>query len=312
MSKNMNIVIPDKIELSYASRKQLESIPGIKIFDDIKNDPKTIIDRIIDAQIVTANYIDLTAEIIQRADKLKYIISPAVGYDWIDKDEARNRGIKILNCPTFNTQAVAEHAIALIFSVYRQIVRAHNSIIKGDFDPMAYTGTEVAGKRLVTIGNGNIGSKVQKMAKGLGMEVDYIDSKTAQVEFDSKISMADIIVVAIPLNDSTRGLVNRQKFSLLKPSSIVINVARGLVVEQDVFYEALVSGRIAGAGIDTFPNDQTISKAGDEITRFAKLTNAVCTPHLAFNTKEATERLGNELIANINSCLNDQPINIVN
>lgn len=308
----MNIVIPDKIDLSTDGRKKIESIPGIKIYDDIINDPKTIIQRIGDAEIVTANYIDLTSEIIENAKNLKYIISPAVGCDWIDKDVATSKGVKILNCPTFNTQAVAEHAIALIFSVYRHIVQAHNSIVAGEFKPMTYVGSEVVGKKLITIGNGNIGSKIQKMATGLGMKVDYIDSKTPQDEFNSKISSADIVVVAIPLNDSTRGLVNRQKISLLKPTSIVINVARGLIIEQDAFYESLSKGKIAGAGIDTFPDDQTISRANDEIIRFAKLSNVVCTPHMAFNTQESIERLGVELIADINSCLNNKPINVVN
>lgn len=188
----MKIIIPDKINLDKSSRLKLESMPDITIYDDVVNDPKTIIDRIKDAEVVTANYIDLTGEIIRSSPNLKYIISPAVGYDWIDSKIASERGIKILNCPTYNTQAVAEHAIALMFAVSRQIVKANNSILNGRFDSMAYPGTEVGGKTLVCLGNGNIGSKILRMASGLGMVTDYIDSKTSPKEFDAKLSKADI------------------------------------------------------------------------------------------------------------------------
>lgn len=308
----MKIVIPDKINLDKTNRQKLESIPGITIYDDVVNDPKTIIDRIKDAEVVTANYIDLTGEIIRSSPKLKYIISPAVGYDWIDSKAASERGIKILNCPTYNTQAVAEHAIALVFTVSRQIVKANNSILDGKFDSMAYTGTEVSGKTLVCLGNGNIGSKILRMASGLGMITDYIDSKTSPQEFDEKLSKADIFVLSIPLNEKTKEIINKSKISLFKPNAIVVNVARGLVIEQDAFYEALVNNKIAGAGIDTFPDDQTLKETNEQIMKFAKLQNVVATPHMAFNTQEATDRLGDELLKDINSCLNNNPQNVVN
>lgn len=308
----MNIVIPDKILLDQESRKKLESISGIKIYDDVVNEPATIIDRIKDAEVITANYIDLTREIIEASPKLKYIISPAVGYDWIDSKTATEKGIKILNCPTFNTQAVAEHAIALMFAVKRQILNANKSILNGKFDSMEYTGSEVSGKTLVCVGNGNIGSKVQNMAKGLGMNTDYVDSKTSQEEFNNKISKADVLVLSIPLNDQTRGLINTEKLALLKTTSIVINVARGLIIDQDAFYKVLLENKIAGAGIDVFPKDETLKATNEDIMKFAKLPNVVATPHMAFNTKEAVDRLGVELISDIESCIDGNPINIVN
>ena len=308
----MNIVIPDKINLDKESRAKLESTPNIKIYDDVVNDPATIIDRIKDAEVVTANYIDLTKEIIDASPKLKYIISPAVGYDWIDSKTATEKGIKILNCPTFNTQAVAEHAIALMFAVKRQILNANKSVLNGKFDSMEYTGTEVSGKTLVSVGKGNIGSKILTMAKGLGMATDFVDTKTDEAEFNNKISKADVLVLSFPLNEKTKGLINEEKLSLLKPSAIVINVARGLVVNQDAFYKVLFENKIAGAGIDVFPKDETLKETNEDIMRFVKLPNVVATPHMAFNTKEAIDRLGVELIENIESCLSGNPVNIVN
>lgn len=307
----MNIVIPDLIKLDSNSRKKLESIPDIRIYDDVVNDPAIIIDRIKDAEVVSANYIDLTKEIIEASPKLKYIISPAVGYDWIDSKTATEKGIKILNCPTFNTQAVAEHAIALMFAVKRQILNANKSILNGKFDSMEFTGTEVLGKTLVCIGNGNIGSKVQMMAKGLGMNTDYVDTKTNQEEFNNKISKADVLVLSFPLNDKTKELIDEEKLSLLKSDAVVINIARGLVVDQDAFYKVLSENKIAGAGIDVFPKDETLKKTNEDIMKFAKLPNVVATPHMAFNTKEAVGRLGTELIADIESCIHGNPINVV-
>lgn len=308
----MKIVIPDKLILDAESRIKLESFPDIKIYDDVVNDPQTIIERLKDAEVVTANYIDLTKEIIEALPKLKYVISPAVGYDWIDSKTATEKGIKILNCPTFNTQAVAEHAIALMFAVKRQILNANKSILNGKFDSMEYTGTEVSGKTLVCIGKGNIGSKILSMAKGLGMITDFIDTNTNAVDFNKKISNADVLVLSFPLNDKTKGLINEEKLSLLKSSAIVINIARGLVVDQDAFYKVLFENKIAGAGIDVFPKDETLKETNEDIMKFAKLPNVVATPHLAFNTKEAGDRLGAELISDIESCLDNNPINVVN
>ncbi len=308
----MKIVIPDKIALDDKSRRKLESIPGIKIFDDIVNDPKIIIERIKDAELVSANYIDLTAEIINSSPNLKYIISPAVGFDWIDVEAAKKNGVKILNCPTFNTRAVAEHAIALMFAVSRQIVLANNSILEGKFDSTAFLGTEVYGKTMVCVGHGNIGSKIITLSQGLGMNTDFIDSTTSDKDFDNKLSKADVLVISVPLNEKTKGLINKHRISLLKPKSIVINVARGLIIDQDALYQALEQKLIYGAGIDTFPDDQTIKIANENISKFARLPNVVSTPHMAFNTVESIDRLGDEFLADIESCVSGKPINIVN
>lgn len=308
----MKIVIPDKIDLDSESTKKLESMMDIVIYNDVVNDPKIIIERIKDAEVVTANYIDITKEVIEASPNLKFIISPAVGYDWIDSETATEKGIKILNCPTFNTQAVAEHAIALMFAVKRKILNVNRSILNGKYDSAEFRGSEVGGKTLVCIGNGNIGSKVQVMAKGLGMNTDYIDTKTSSDEFNNKIAKADVLVLSIPLNDKTRGLINTEKLGLLKPTSIIINVARGLVVDQDSLYKVLFENKIAGAGIDVFPEDETLKETNEDIMKFAKLPNVVATPHIAFNTQEATDRLGKEFIADIESCIAGAPINVVN
>jgi phosphoglycerate dehydrogenase-like enzyme len=307
----MNIVFPDFINLTADAQVKLQKLFDIKIYKDTPKTPEEIIKRIKDAQIVTANFIDLTGEIIKNAPKLKYIISPAAGYDWIDIKTAKKLGIRVLNCPTYNSQSVAEHAIGLIFAVKRHLIQAHDSILRGQFDTKTFVGTEVLGKYLVTVGHGNIGKRVLKMAEGLGMKTSYIDTKTTKNEFDSLIRLADIIVLSIPLKDSTRNIFDVRRISLMKKNAILINVARGLVVDQEALYQALSNNKIAGAGIDTFPKDETITKADANITRFAKLNNTVTTPHVGFNTLEASQRLGDQLIEDIESCTKGKPINIV-
>lgn len=308
----MKIVIPDHIELDPTDREKLQKIPNITIYDDTINRTQVIIDRIKEAEIATANFIDLTKEIIQRAIKLRYLISPAAGYDWIDVKTATAQGIKVLNCPTFNSQAVAEHALALMLAVKRKLIQAHKSILEGKFTSQLFKGTEAKGKLLVTIGYGHIGKRVIAMADGIGMNTAFINTKTDTDEFDRLIANADVLVLCLPLNDTTRGIMDKRRIGLMKKTAIVINVARGLVIDQGALYEALKTNKIAGAGIDTFAKDETITKAREDILNFTKLPNVVATPHMAYNTFEAAQRLGKELIADIKSCLTGEPINVVN
>ncbi len=310
----MKIVITDKINLDQEGRKKLEQIPGVEIYDDVPT-KEQIIDRVKDADIATAWYIDFTREIIEATTNLKYIIVPAVGTDWIDHKTAGEKGIKILNCPTFNSQAVAEHAIALMFAIKRQIVAANLAILNGSFNSKDFEGTEVKGKSLVTYGFGNVGKKVIELATGLGMQTGYINTKTSEEDTNDLFKKADVLVMCLTLNEHTNKILDAGKISLLKKDAVVINVARGEVIDQDAFYKALTEEKIAGAGIDTFPNDTTIatsSKATSEILKFAKLPNVVATPHMGFKTKESMQRLGKELIEDIESCLEGKPINVVN
>jgi len=310
----MKVVITDKIDFSPEIMGRLKRIPEIEIYDDVP-DKDTIIKRVKDVEIATAWYVDFTREVIEATNKLKYIIVPAVATDWVDKEAATEKGIKVLNCPTFNSQAVAEHALALMFAVKRQIVTANLQILNGGYNSKNFEGTEVKGKTLVTFGYGNIGKKIIEMANGLGMETGYINTQTSAEESQELLKKVDVLVMCLSLTDQSRDILNSEKFSLLKSTAIVINVARGLVIDQDSFYRALTEGKIAGAGIDTFPNDETTTTEGktpEHILKFAKLPNVVATPHMGFRTKESMERLGEELIKDIESCLEGNPINLVN
>lgn len=308
----MKIVITDKLDISDNDRKKLEAYPNITIYDDTINEPNVIIDRIKDAQIITANYIDITADIINSVNTLKYIISPAVGYDWIDAKAAALKNIKVINCPTFNTYAVAEHAIGLIFAVYRKIVESHLSILNGQWQSTQLIGHELRGKKLLSIGYGNVGKSVISLANGLGMQTTYANSKTGQDKLNKMISSADVVVLCYPLNDYTKGSFDAQKIALLKPDAILINVARGLILDQDALYKALKENQFLGAGLDVFNHDETLTKAREDIIDFAKLPNVVTTSHIAYNTHQTKERFGTEFLKNLDAILQGNPINVVN
>lgn len=308
----MKIVIPDKINLTTEARDIICRKYKAEIFDDLPKESFTITERIKNAEIITANYIDITRDIIKKCPSLKYIISPAVGYDWIDIDVSNEQGIKIINCPMFNAYSVAEHAIGLIFAVCRKIVFSQKSITEGEWNPSNYIGYELRGKNLLSIGYGKIGKSIVSLAKAIGMKVQYANSKTKDSELYQMIKKADVVVLCYPLNEKTKGSFNAKKISLLKQNAILINVARGLILDQDFLYDTLKNKKIFGAGLDVFNKDETLTEAREDIVNLARLDNVVATPHIGYNTYESKQRLGKELIENLDAIIAGKPINIVN
>jgi len=306
----MKITIPDKLNFSEESWQLFNGFELTR-YDDVPKNPLELISRIADANIITANYVDITAEVIAEAKELKYIIAPAVSPDWIDLKAATAKGITVLNCPSYNTAAVAEHALALIFALNRKIVTAHNSILSGHWNPEEFSGNELGSKQLLTIGYGRIGKEIIKLAKGLGMITNYANSSTSRTELEELVKTADIIVIAASLNPSTENMVDKRLLKLFKSAAIIVNVGRGLIIEQDSLYSALINKEIAGAALDVFPNDTTISKPTAQILRFARLGNVIVTPHIGYNTVEANERLAKEIVSNISSCIQGKPLNII-
>lgn len=177
----MKIVIPDSIEITEYTKYRLLNL-GAKVYDDVP-DQISLIKRIKDAEIITANYIDITSDIIDAAPNLKYIIVPAVGYEWVDYRYAHDRGIKVLNCPTYNSNAVAEYAIALMFALQRRIAPANNDLQSGHWNPKSFMGTELNNTKLGLVGYGKIGQKIGGLATAIGMNVDFVNSKSNKTEW---------------------------------------------------------------------------------------------------------------------------------
>ncbi|MBE9178198.1 hydroxyacid dehydrogenase [Oculatella sp. LEGE 06141] len=308
----MNIAVPDYIDLLESDKAQLRTLGAVTIYDDTPDSDTEIIQRIAGAELITASWVDITAPIIQSNSNLKYIVVPAVGYDQVDVQAATQAGIKVINCPTHNALAVAEYTVGLILALSRQILPASAALRQGKWQPYDYLGTELKGKTVCLVGYGTIGREFATLAAALGMTVHSASSKTTSDELDTLIAAADILSLHVPLTPQTRHLIDARRLELMKPSAYLINTSRGAIADQTALLAALKQNQIAGAALDVFENEPVTGSPNAEILELATLDNVVATPHIAYNTEESRIRLGQELIVNIQACINGNPMNLVN
>jgi phosphoglycerate dehydrogenase-like enzyme len=306
----MRIVFPDRIDFDNVAKGKIRAL-NIKTYDDAPSNEATIIERIHDAELIAVNFISLTRRCIDAAPNLRYVISAAVGYDGIDYEYAASKGITVLNCPTQNANAVAEMAITLMFAVSRKIVTASGELRAGKWTGLDIVGTELSHKKLGLIGYGRVGKLIEQKVGGLQMRVTHVDSRSSTQELDSLIKQSDVICLCLTLNSATRRIIDEQRLTNMQPHSILINIARGDVIDQRALIDALEKGTILGAGIDVYENEPASGNVPDEILQLATLPNVVATPHIAYNTQETIARLGEELFNNIESCIAGKPINVI-
>ncbi len=307
----MNIVFPDRIDIPDAAKQKFKGA-GVVLYDDLPSSEAEVVKRIADAEIITANYIDMPKSVIDAAEKLKYILVPAVGYEWVDYKYAASKGVKVLNSPTHNSMAVAEHAIGLLFALKRQLVDASISLREGNWDHRSFRGTEIHGRTIGLVGYGRIGKLVGSMAHGLGMTVRYVNSRSSSDDIDNLLRGSDVVCLCLPANGSTKHLLNRERLALLRPDAVVINVGRGATIDQIAMVEALRNRAFAGAALDVFDGEPLSGKPAQAIVDLANMPNVIATPHMGYNTEETSIRLGEELWENLESCLSGTPINLVN
>jgi D-3-phosphoglycerate dehydrogenase len=237
----------------------------------------------------------VTAKMLERAQNLKVIGRAGIGVDNVDIAAATARGIIVMNTPFGNSITTAEHAITLMLSLARQIPEADASTRAGKWEKNKFLGVEIFGKTLGVIGCGNIGAIVADRAIGMKMKViaydPYLSDQRAldlgveKVELEDLLRRADFLTLHTPLTDKTRNIINAEALKLAKKSLRLINCARGGLVDEAALYDALASGRIAGAALDVF----TTEPATD--SPLFKLPNVVCTPHLGASTTEAQENV---------------------
>ena len=237
----------------------------------------------------------VTAKILEQAKSLKVIGRAGIGVDNVDIPAATARGIIVMNTPFGNSITTAEHAITLMLSLARQIPEADASTRAGKWEKNKFLGVEIFGKTLGIIGCGNIGSIVADRALGMKMKViaydPYLSDERAlnlgveKVELDELMRRADFITLHTPLTDKTRNIINAESLALTKKSVRLINCARGGLIDEAALFEALKSGRVAGAALDVFATEPAA-----ESPLFG-LHNVVCTPHLGASTTEAQENV---------------------
>lgn len=317
----MKIVILDGYtmnpgDLSWA---ELEKLGDLAVYD--RTGPEQVLERAADAEIILSNKTILSAETIARLDKLKYIGILATGYNVVDIDAASKRNVPITNVPTYTTDFVAQMVFAHILNLTQHLAEHAQGVRKGrwcnnlDFCYWDYPQVELTSMTMGIIGFGRIGRAVAKIAKAFGMNVIIAKSlantpapqDTKRIELEDLFSKSDVISLHCLLSSQTKGFINRQRLALMKKSAYLINTGRGGLIDEQVLADALNSGSIAGAGLDAL---STEPPHPDNPLLSAK--NCYITPHIAWASKNARQRLLDVVVENIRSFLNNKPQNVIN
>jgi D-3-phosphoglycerate dehydrogenase len=249
--------------------------------------------------LVVRSATKVTPDVLEGADALRVIGRAGIGVDNVDVAAASRRGVVVMNTPGGNAVTAAEHAIALLCSLARRVPQATASVKAGKWEKARFRGVELADKTLGVIGLGNIGRIVAERARGLRLRVvahdAFLSPEAAAklgvdlVPLDELLVRADIVTLHVPLTAETRGLLGAAQLARMKPGALLINAARGGLVDEAALYEALAAGRLGGAALDVFANEPP--GASPLLT----LDNVICTPHLGASTEEAQERVGLEI-----------------
>ena len=233
--------------------------------------------------------------LIDACPNLKLIVRGGVGLDTIDVDYARNKGITVKNTPLASSASVAELAIGYLFMLARSLYKATASMKATKWDKKAFEGDEIAGKTLGIIGLGNIGSETAKRAQLLGMNVIAYDPSAKLlfgvrlVSLEELLKASDYISLHLPKTKESANMIGAEQFAMMKPGVRIINCARGGIINEDALYDALVSGKVAGAALDVFAEEPPTD------WKLLTLENVIGSPHIGAATKEAQNRVGAEV-----------------
>ncbi len=271
---------------------------GLEVEEKLGLSPEELLEAIkegVHALVIRSNT-KVTKEVVEAAKDLKVVGRAGTGLDNVDIPACNKRGIVVMNTPGGNTNSAAEHTIAMIMALSRHIPQATASMKAGKWEKKKFLGREVAGKTLGIVGIGRIGSIVAKLAQGLKMKVlaydphirpDVAERLGVELrELDDVLANSDYISVHTPLTPDTKGLLNKDLFAKTKEGAMLVNCARGGIVNEKDLYDALVQGRLAGAALDVFEKEPT---TGDH--PLFSLDNFICTPHLGASTREAQENV---------------------
>ena len=291
-----------------------------------------------DAEIIsTFIYSPLDQQVLSQLPKLRLIATRSTGVDHIDLSCCMERGIKVSNVPTYGENTVAEHVFALLLAISHRLREAMERARAGHFSPQGLEGFDLQGKTLGVIGTGNIGRHVIRIAKGFAMSVLAYDvHPMAQmatedgfryVGMDELLAASDIITLHVPAVPQTKHMIDAKAFARMKQGAIIINTARGSVIDVRALIDALRNGRVAAAGLDVLPDEPLIREEAELISSgyenqydlrtlvadhvLLTMPNVVVTPHSAFNTREAIQRITNTTVGNIKAFLKGEPENLI-
>ncbi|AVG14477.1 glycerate dehydrogenase [Chromobacterium vaccinii] len=284
--------------------------------------PATAADQVAahaaEADVVISNKVPLSSETIARLPNLKLIAIAATGYNHVDLDACRERGIAVCNIRHYGDHTVAEHAFMLMMALMKNLPAYQRDVAAGvwsqsrQFCHFGAPIREVRGAVLAIVGSGGIGGRLAEMARAFGMEVLFAERKGAaearggRVLFSEALARADVVSLHCPLTDETRGMIAQPELMAMKPGAILINTARGGLVDEADLVAALKYGQLGGAGFDVLSSEPP---SPDNPLLKARLPNLIVTPHVGWASGEAMRRLAAQLVANIEAFTRGEQVN---
>ena len=315
MSERVVVVNASKMNYDHALDFSVLS-SDVQVYDDSTN--AELIERIQGARVVVTKELPVGADLLsQFPDTVKLIVEAGTGYNNIDLNAAKERGITVCNIPAYSTERVAHTVIMMILNFASTMQKQIGMLAKGDCSNftkyLQVSHTEVNGKTLGVVGAGHIGMEVIKVAKALGMNI-LVHTRTPKadgdgiryVSLDELLENSDYITLHCPLNDQTKHIINKEAIGKMKPSAVIVNTGRGPLINEADLCEALLSKRIAGAGLDV----QEVEPPAEDSPLYT-LDNVIITPHMGWKGLETRQRLVGIIRDNVQAFFKGEPINVV-
>ena len=315
MSERVVVVNASKMNYDQALDFSVLS-SDVQVYDDSTNEE--LIERIQGARVVVTKELPVGADLLsQFPDTVKLIVEAGTGYNNIDLNAAKERGITVCNIPAYSTERVAHTVIMMLLNFASTMQKQIGMLAKGDRSNftkyLQVSHTEVNGKTLGVVGAGHIGMEVIKVAKALGMNI-LVHTRTPKadgdgirhVSLDELLENSDYITLHCPLNDQTKYMINKEAIGKMKPSAVIVNTGRGPLINEADLCEALLSKRIAGAGLDV----QEVEPPAEDSPLYT-LDNVIITPHMGWKGLETRQRLVGIIRDNVQAFFKGEPINVV-
>ena len=315
MSERVVVVNASKMNYDHALDFSVLS-SDVQVYDDSTNEE--LIERIQGARVVVTKELPVGVDLLsQFPDTVKLIVEAGTGYNNIDLNAAKERGITVCNIPAYSTERVAHTVIMMILNFASTMQKQIGMLAKGDHSNftkyLQVSHTEVNGKTLGVVGAGHIGMEVIKVAKALGMNV-LVHTRTPKadgdgiryVSLDELLEHSDYITLHCPLNEQTKYMINKVAISKMKPSAVIVNTGRGPLINEADLCEALAAKRIAGAGLDV----QEVEPPAEDSPLYT-LDNVIITPHMGWKGLETRQRLVGIIRDNVQAFFKGEPINVV-
>ncbi len=315
MSERVVVVNASKMNYDHALDFSVLS-SDVQVYDDSTNEE--LIERIQGARVVVTKELPVGADLLsQFPDTVKLIVEAGTGYNNIDLNAAKERGITVCNIPAYSTERVAHTVIMMILNFASTMQKQIGMLAKGDHSNftkyLQVSHTEVNGKTLGVVGAGHIGMEVIKVAKALGMNI-LVHTRTPKadgdgiryVSLDELLENSDYITLHCPLNEQTKYMINKVAISKMKPSAVIVNTGRGPLINEADLCEALAAKRIAGAGLDV----QEVEPPAEDSPLYT-LDNVIITPHMGWKGLETRQRLVGIIRDNVQAFFKGEPINVV-